>query len=159
MWNCTSGVASSGLVRAKMAPWPAPIVSGPVRYSSHSSPISSLCAEAVGAVVQGDRLAAAIDRADLEVILQVGADARQVVHHLDAVLLQMPGRADAGELQDLRRADRARRQHDLAAARGAPLGAVLAVAHADGAPAVEAPGRHQRLGLDVEVRPLLAGRR
>ncbi len=31
MWNWMSGVASSSLVRAKIAPWPAPTVSGPVR--------------------------------------------------------------------------------------------------------------------------------
>ena len=43
MWNCTSGVASSGRVRAKMPPWPAPTVSGPVRKRNHSRPMSSFC--------------------------------------------------------------------------------------------------------------------
>ena len=46
-------------------------------------------------------------------ILQVGPDAGRVMQHFDAMLLQQGARADAGELQDLRRADAAGAQDDL----------------------------------------------
>ena len=62
-----------------------------------------------GQHVERRRAVDLVDRADLQVVLQVGADARQVGHHLDAVLLQQVGRADARQLQDLRRADAAAR--------------------------------------------------
>ena len=110
MWNWMSGVASSGRVRAKIAPWPAPTVSGPVRNRAATPAPSALLEGAVDAVVERDRLGAAIDRARLEVVLQIVPDARQVVHHLDAVLPQMLGRADARQLEELRRVDRAGRR-------------------------------------------------
>ena len=40
--------------------------------------------------------------ADLQVVLQIGPDTRQVGQHRDAVLLQQRGWADARELQQLR---------------------------------------------------------
>ena len=63
-----------------------------------------------------DRLLAGVLDVDLEVILQVLADARQVGDHVDAVLAQQAGRADAGELEQLRRVDRPAAQDDLAGA-------------------------------------------
>ena len=46
-------------------------------------------------------------------VLQVAANARQLVPHLDAVVAKpLPG-PDAGELEDVRRADRARAQDHL----------------------------------------------
>ena len=70
--------------------------------------------------VEGDRLGAAELEVDLDVILQVGADPRQVVHHLDAGGAQHLGRPDARELQQHGRADRAGAQDHLAP--GARLG-------------------------------------
>jgi hypothetical protein len=45
------------------------------------------------------------DHAQLQMILQVAADAGQVMQQRDAPVLQQIGRADAGALQDARRAD------------------------------------------------------
>ena len=53
---------------------------------------------------------------DLEVVLEVLADARQVVHGVDAERLELVGVADAGELQQLRRVDRAAAEDHLAGA-------------------------------------------
>ena len=66
------------------------------------------------------------DGADLQVVLQVLADAGQIVQHLDAVFAQQRRRPDARELQQLRRADRAGGHHHRA--RGAQR--VRAVARA-----------------------------
>ncbi len=70
-------------------------------------------------------------------VLQIVADARQLVHHLDAVRAQVPGRADARELEELRRVDGAAGEHDLAPRLCAQLAAVLAVAHGRRPPALE----------------------
>jgi len=56
----------------------------------------------VDLVHRGDVRHAAIDDASAAMVLQVLADARQVVHHGDAVLLQQRAGSDAGELQQLR---------------------------------------------------------
>jgi hypothetical protein len=52
---------------------------------------------------------------EIEMILQVLADARQVVHDLDARFPQVRRRADARQEQQLRRAERAAADDDLAA--------------------------------------------
>ncbi len=52
--------------------------------------------------------------ADLEMVLQIGADARPVEDDVDPMSAQKLTRTDAGQLQELRRADRARREDDLA---------------------------------------------
>ena len=44
--------------------------------------------KAVADIVEGHRLGAAIGEADIEMVLQIVADARHVAHHRDAVLLQ-----------------------------------------------------------------------
>ena len=49
----------------------------------------------------------------LEVVLQVLADTRQVVYHVDAERLQFACVADAGQLQQLRAVDGAAAQDDL----------------------------------------------
>ena len=46
-------------------------------------------------------------------ILQVGADAGQVLHNRDAVLLQQCARTNARQLQNLRRANAARAQNNF----------------------------------------------
>ena len=60
------------------------------------------------------RVGAAIVEARLIVVLQIGADALHVGDHVDAVLPQQVGRADAGELQQLRRVERAAREDHFA---------------------------------------------
>ena len=53
-------------------------------------------------IVERDALGTLHHQPDLQVILQVVADAGRVEHHIDAVLLQKLRRADAGKLQQLR---------------------------------------------------------
>ncbi|KAG1179661.1 hypothetical protein G6F35_016215 [Rhizopus arrhizus] len=59
---------------------------------------------------QRHRLLALVLQVHLKVVLQVGADARQVVHQVDVEAAQQVGRADARTLQDLRRGDGAAAQ-------------------------------------------------
>ena len=54
---------------------------------------------------------------DLEVVLQVAADGRQVVDDVDAERSQVLGVADARQLQQLRRVEGAAAQDHLAGAR------------------------------------------
>jgi hypothetical protein len=97
------------------------------------------------------RVGAAIVEARLIVILQVRADAWHVGDHLDAVLAQQIGRADAGELQQLRRVECAAREDHLAAGARDVRGAVLAVFDADRAAAFEQDARGQRVRHDREI--------
>ena len=50
---------------------------------------------------------------DLEVVLEVLADGRQVVHDVDPQSPQLAGVTDPRELEDLRRVDRAAAEDDL----------------------------------------------
>ncbi|CAB4885518.1 unannotated protein [freshwater metagenome] len=88
---------------------------------------------------------------DLEVILQVLADARQVMDGFDPDRPQVLGVADAGELQELWGVEGAAAQDHLAGgdARGAP--ALLHDVHADGAIAVHHDGRDLRSRAHREV--------
>src|SRR4029453_3824208 len=71
--------------------------------------------EAAAAVVEGDALGTdGPARARGIVVAQVLADARQGMTDVDAERAQAVGLADAGQLQELRRVDRARADHDLA---------------------------------------------
>ena len=62
------------------------------------------------------RLRARVLHVDLEMVLQVLADAGQVVHDVDAERRQLARVADAGELEQLRRVDRAAAEDHLARA-------------------------------------------
>jgi hypothetical protein len=78
-----------------------------------------------------DRLLGGVLDVDLEVVLQVLADAGQVVHDVDAERLEVVRVADAGELQQLRRVDRAAAQDHLAGGDGVPPRRRCAVVDAD----------------------------
>ena len=110
-------------------------------------------APVVDHVVDGDRLGAAELHADLEMVLQVGADAGHVGDHRDAVAAQQIRRADAGKLQELRRIERAAGEDDLALGVGGARRRALTILNADGAPALEQDARRQRVELDLEVWP------
>src|SRR5437660_2117375 len=86
-------------------------------------------------------------------ILQVRAHAGAIERHRNAELAQLLRRADAREQQELRRADRAGGEHDLAAATRLLGDAVAAPAHARGAAAVEDYGFDQTIGQKPQVRP------
>ncbi len=91
---------------------------------------------------------------DLEVVLEVLAHARQVVHDRHAVLGEQGLVADAGELEQLGRVDRAAAEDHLAGLDTAVAAAGARVVDADGAGAVEADLGGERGGLDVEVLPV-----
>ena len=99
-------------------------------------------------------LLAAVLHVHLEVVLQVLADARQVVDDVDAERLQLGGVADAGQLQQLRRVDRAAADDDLVGVR--PPGRPAAEVERDARRprAVEHQPAHERVGLHGQVRPV-----
>ena len=90
---------------------------GPLRNRTYCSPAQSVRCE-LGVAVIGVVARAFGDDVEVEMVLQVAADARQVVHDRNADRPQMIGRADAGLQQQLRRADGAGRDEHLALARG-----------------------------------------
>ncbi len=87
--------------------------------------------DVVGLVV-GDRLRAAHQRADIQMVLQVRADGSIVHFDANALRAQLFGRADARQHQQLRRIQRAAAQDDLRAL-GALKAAVTAIFDTDGA--------------------------
>src|SRR6185369_8756642 len=68
-------------------------------------------------------------------------------------LRELAGGTDAGQFEDLHRADRAGREDYLAATARRSAFTVLPPAHADGALAVEHDAFHQALGFQPQVRP------
>ena len=93
--------------------------------------------------------------AHLEMILQVGADARHVGDHVDAMRAQQLRRADAGELQDLRRIDRAARQRSpRRRACAMRVSSPCTIFDADGAAALEQNARRERAGFDLQIGAL-----
>ena len=108
-------------------------------------------------LVQRDRQLDAPVHARREVVAVVLADALQLVLHLDAMAAQQLGLADAGMLQHARRLHRAARHDDLAVDARLALLAQHRVGDADRALALEDDIAHQRIGLDLEVRPVAGG--
>ena len=87
-------------------------------------------------------------------VLQVGAHSRYIPHHVYAMSLEQTGRADARELQQLRRADRAGAQDDLGGALHRQLLAAPAQHHAAAARLARRVGlEHQPLGDASRSRP------
>jgi hypothetical protein len=72
-----------------------------------------LAEHAVGDAIQRAHVAHLVLHADLQVVVQVLADARQVVDDLDLMLFEQISRPDARDLQQLRRSDGACRQDGL----------------------------------------------
>ena len=130
------------------------MVSGPRRNSAYSSEHARHAERRVIALVERGDAVDLVDHAQLQMILQVGADARPVEHDRDAVLLQLLRRADAGQQHDLRRADRAGGENDFAAAARRARLRRPAPAHAGGAPAVEHDAFDQAAGLEPQVGAL-----
>jgi hypothetical protein len=95
----------------------------------------------------------AVDRALLEMVLEVAADAGAIEQHRDAGFAQPVGRADAGELEELRRTDGAGAEDHLAAGGDLVRDAAAAEADAGGLEPVEQHALGQRFGLDAEVGP------
>ena len=101
---------------------------------------------------QRDRLLALVLQVHLKVVLQVGADARQVVYQVDVRAAQQVGRAHARALQDLRRGDGAAAQQHLTAGGGTLWLVVVQPLHAHRTLAREQDAVGQRVGDDGQVR-------
>jgi len=86
------------------------------------------------------------------VVLQVLADARQIVDDVHAEGFELGRVADAGELQQLRRVDRAAAEDHLARAKCLPLDL-----HPDRARAFEDDALDERARAYLEVRPVHDG--
>ncbi len=95
-----------------------------------------------------------VDQGEVEVILQVAADARQSVLDGNAMALQLLRRADARQQQELRRLEGAGREDDGAAGGDGLFGAAAAADDAGGAPARQRHPQGARAGGDLEVGPL-----
>ena len=93
------------------------------------------------------------------VVLQIGADTRQIVHHRHADRLQMLRRPDARDLQQMRRIDRAAAHDHLARRARLAIDAALAEDDPGAAPALEQQARGHRLGLDRRFSRRLASAR
>ena len=89
--------------------------------------------QAVGHLVEGAGVAQFKNQAQLQVVLQVAADTRQLVLHRYPQALQQWPRADARALQNPRRANRARAQDDFAACAKGVIRALPAGLHLRGA--------------------------
>ena len=90
-------------------------------------------------------------------VAQVLADAVQLVHRLDAEAAQQLGLADAGMLQHARRLTEPHETMTSRLTRTSRFWPAHRVGDADRALALEDDVAHQRIGLDLEVRPV-AGR-
>jgi hypothetical protein len=86
------------------------------------------------------------------VVVEVRADARKVVDHVDAQFAQVPLGTESRQHQELRRADGAGGEHDLLPRPGASGLAVDCVLDPDAAIGVEQKAQRQRGGLDREAR-------
>ena len=137
-WYSRLAVSKLGSLRAKQPSCDGAAVSGPLRNSAYSQAMPARPSSERGALVQGGDALDLVGEAELQVVLQVLADARQLVAHLDAVRLQQLARADAGDLQQLRRADGAGRRGHLAPAARAASAAASQELDAGAAAAVEA---------------------
>lgn len=98
-----------------------------------------------------------VDRALLQMVLQIASHAGPVHHDVDAERREPLGRSDAGAMQDLDRADRAGGEDHLAL--GARLDglAVLDEAHADGTALLDDQAVDQHMLLEPQVGPLQCG--
>ena len=64
-----------------------------------------LAPHGAGDLVQGAGVFQLVDQPQLQVVLQVAADTRQFMHHVNAQRLEHMGGADSRALQDTRRTD------------------------------------------------------
>ena len=104
--------------------------------------------------VERHRLLAGVLDVDLQVVLQVLADARAVGRHRDAMGAQVVGRADAREQEQLRRIDRTACQDHFPLGAGPGLGTASPVGDAGRAAVHEIDPADQRAVDDREVGPL-----
>jgi len=105
----------------------------------------------------GDGLPSGIDDPGEAVILQVGADARQVGHNIDADGAQVLGWPDSGQHQQLSGSDRTGAEDRLALRVNLPQIAIDGVFHAEATAIGYEEPENQRTGQYGEVRAIEDG--
>src|SRR5262249_45249214 len=111
-------------------------------------------AQSARALVEGHAMPADVPfQPRRPMVAQILADTAQLVLHRDAERLEPLALADACQLQQLRRGDRAGRDDDLARSARLELLALHGVAHADAARAFEQQALRVRAGLDPDIAP------
>ncbi len=154
-WYCTSGEFEPGTGAHEEADRRGPDHQRAAPRQRIFEPGAGLAQPAVRNFVQGVGVAHPIDDAGVDVVLQILADPRQIVDDRDTVRAQQFARPDPGELQQLRRVDRAAGQHDLAAGEDAAHYSVLRKFETDRATALEQYPLRQRTDHDPQIGPLL----
>jgi hypothetical protein len=91
---------------------------------------------------------------EIEVVLQVLADAGQFMDDRNAVRCKFDGRADSGQQQELRRAEGAAADDDLTLRFRNRLASTHAIAHPGGPLAFKDDARGMRADNDSKVRPV-----
>src|SRR3974390_1573582 len=92
-----------------------------------------------------------VDRALLQMILKISPDALPIEDAFDAKRSKPFGGSDAGAVQDLRRADRARAQDHFAPGAGPQGFAVSFQAHAGGAALLDDQAIHQHVLFEMQI--------
>ena len=100
----------------------------------------------------GQRLGCGVAGQGDGVVLEVVPDAGQVGDRVDAEVAQLPGRADAGQQEQVRRADRARAHDHLPGGVRLGRGPVAQVADARAAAVPHLQAGDQAAGVDGQVR-------
>ena len=127
------------------------MVSGPRRRKRIVEPHQAAPEQRVIGLVQGAHARDLVDRALLQMVLQIAADARLVEHDLDAERRQPVGGPDAGAMQHLRRSDRAGAQDHFALGAGLDHFAALHEAHADGAAVLDDQPLDQHVLFEPQI--------
>src|SRR5262245_23542320 len=107
----------------------------------------------VNHVVHRDRLGAAILHANLKVVLQLGSDPRHVGDYVYSKRLQQRRRSEPGQLQELRRVERAAGDDDLRVGVSNAGRIAAPVFDADGAASRKEDPARQRVRYDGEIAP------
>ncbi len=103
--------------------------------------------------IERDRLGAFHLEIEFEMVLQIFADPGQIMDHIDTVRPKLRRRSDSGELEQLRRVDRAARQDHLAPRGHQMLGAAFAIGDADRALALPQDMGGERVRFHAEIGP------
>ena len=143
-----------GSDRVNAPSWLGAALIGPVRRSAYSSAIAALPRQVAAISFSVPAARHLVDAPDLQVVLQVAADRRQIRHHLDPVLPEQRPRPQPRELQELRAVHRPRAQHHPSPRRHpAPVDELDPGAGEPLRPPLDAEPHHLRPGADREVPP------
>src|SRR6185295_14969806 len=113
---------------------------------------AGLAAHRAGKLIESQRIADLVDQAELQVILQVLADAGRLPDDIDTETAEPFAAADPRQLQQLRRADGAGGENDLAARSDHPVLTADADLDADGTAILHEHALGLRAQDDSQIR-------